>query len=806
MRTEKLRLLVGTALALNLGAGAHIAWADDAAVKASAGGVEELIVTAQKRPENVQDVPMSVSAFSGDQLQKANLATVADATRFAPSVAVTASTNNRNASIIMRNVGTSGTNPGTDQDVGVFIDGVYVQVAGPVFSELADISTVEILRGPQGTLYGRNTPVGAINVTTRAPTSKFEAENTFQVGDYGQVKVTGLIGGGIAENLSGRLSYWVDKNDGTLKNIYDNNWVNNQNQSGARGRLRWTPDTDTTVDVIAYYSHAQSNMNTATQVNPLGAGGIVFGYNPVPTSIATSPFVIAQTAANPGHPYVVPGKWEVNSEDGAADITNMYGLSVQGERAFPAINASVTDILAYSSYYDHAPNQGPGGLPLDITTNEQIDNIRSISNELRIASDKKQRIEYIAGLYYYHSDLTYNANTTVGTQANRVFPAATGGGGKIPAGNTQTLVYYQPTEAIAAFGQATFNVTDQFRVTAGGRWSEDKKTGSISAILSNVTGAALSPVFIANQGGSGAISASRNDTGKTWSLGAQYDVASGVMAYVTSGSGYKDGGFNSRSAVVTPFAFDPETSLTYEAGVKSTLFDHRLVLNADVFEMLVHDYQQSTLLPGGTGFVIGNAGNFRNDGVEVDAQAAPIEQLTLSASGSYIDSKITAGASQLTCDTNYPFAGSAPPATSGPYTDATKKYCNFNGLTLPYAPKWRSSLTARWEQPLANTGLRWFASAGMSYQSSQYMDASLDPRSLQKGYALYNASLGLTPEGAKWRVSFWIKNLTDHQYFVAEASQTQAANISGGGTAAANGFIGWLGTPRMFGLEANYHW
>ena len=169
MPKTKLSLIAGTALALSLGADIHLAAAAEADTANKTVGVEELVVTAEKRPENIQDVPMSVSAFSGDSLTRSNIANIADLSRFTPSVSIQSSTNNRNSSITMRNVGTAGTNPGTDQDVGIFIDGVYMQVAGPVYSELTDISTVEILRGPQGTLYGRNTPVGAINITSNAP-------------------------------------------------------------------------------------------------------------------------------------------------------------------------------------------------------------------------------------------------------------------------------------------------------------------------------------------------------------------------------------------------------------------------------------------------------------------------------------------------------------------------------------------------------------------------------------------------------------------------------------------------------------
>jgi iron complex outermembrane receptor protein len=769
-------------------------------------GVEEVVVTAQKRPENIQSVPMSVSAFSGDQLAKANISTVAEISRFVPSLSIQQSTNNRNSSIILRNVGTSGTNPGTDQDVGVFIDGVYVQVAGPVYSELSDISTLEVLRGPQGTLYGRNTPVGAINITTRAPTNQFEAENTVQYGDSNRFKLTGLIGGGLTPTLAGRVSYWYTGDNGEFRNIYDGSKTGRDRKAGVRGRLRWSPADATTVDLIGYYSHAKAVGTNGKAVDPLGPGGLVFGYNPTPTSIATSPFVIAQTASNPSHPYVVPGKFEVNAEDPSVNVTNMYGFSGQATHGLPQINATLTDILAFNSYYDHTPNQSPGSLPLSIAVNEQRDRINATSNEFRISSNDKQKVDYIFGTYYYHSKVHYDAITTVESQANRVFPATTGGGGRIPAGNRQTLTYHQTTNAIALFGQATLNMTDQFRLTAGGRWSQDKKSSSISAVLSNITGAAVSPVFIANQGGGGALTGKRNDSDFTWSAGAQYDLADGVMAYALAGSGYKDGGFNSRSAVVTPYTFEPETSQTYELGVKSTLFDRKLLLNVDVFRMKVEDYQQSTLTPAGVGFVIGNAGTFRNQGIEADAQARPIEPLSLKASMSYIKSKILSGADRQTCDTTYPFQGSTPPPSSGPFSDATHTFCNFNGLSLPYAPKFRGSLAGRWEQPLTSSGLRWFVSGSVNYQGSQYLDASLDPRSHQDGYALYDGSIGITTEDADWRVSLWGKNLSNHEYFISEAAQTQGANVSGGGTRPVNGFIGWMGLPRTYGIEVNHRW
>lgn len=764
--------------------------------------VEEVVVTAEKRPENVQSVGMSISAFSGSQIEKQNISNAADLARFVPGLSINQANNNRNSQISIRNVGTAGTNPGTEPDVGVFVDGVFLPVAGPIYGELTDISTVEVLRGPQGTLYGRNTPMGAINITTRAPSQAREGMLDLEYGDFNHVRVKGYVGGGLTDDLAGRLSFWSDSNAGYLKNLYNDSRVDKKTEIGARGRLRWTPDADTTLDLIGYYGRIDAENNSGMQVDPLGPGGIVFGYSPVPTSFATSPFVIAQKATNPLHPYVVPGKWEVNSARGSPDETTTWGVSMQASRELSGIQATVTDILAYNSYADSAPDNAPGSLPLDITSNLQDDALRTTSNELRIVSSGKHFIDYVTGLYLFHNELTYTAARVTQAMANRNFPPAQGGGGPLNLGDASTLVFDQTTNAAAIYAQATAHLRDDTRLIGGLRYSYDHKTSTIVQTVGNAVSGAVSGPFLKQIGGNAALAGRIASHSLTWTASVQHDLTDEVMLYALASSGFKDGGFNSRSATALPYAFDPETSLNYEAGAKTSLFERRVILNLDVFRTVVHDYQQSTLSPAGIGFIVSNAGNFRNQGIEADLQARPIAPLSFNASASYVDSVITGGAEHLQCDISYPFIGSAPPASSGPYADASHKTCNFDGLTLPNAPKWQGSLAGRWEQPLAGTGFKWFVAANVSAQTSVYLDPSLDPRSRQAGYALWGGLLGIEAQDDHWRVQLWGRNLTDRRYFLAAAPQTQAAFVSAGGTKAANGFIAWPGQPRTFGLEA----
>jgi len=780
------------------------------------GAIETVVVTAEKRPENVQSVGLSITAYSGEQLERANITSVADLATRVPSLTINQSNNNRNSQVEIRNVGTSGTNPGTEPDVGIFLDGVFIPVGGPIYSEISDISTVEVLRGPQGTLYGRNTPVGAINITTQAPTQDTQAGVTVQYGNYNLVRATGFLNGGITDDLAGRLSVWKDSHSGYLTNLYTNAPVWNGDKYGGRGRLQWTPDADTVVDIIGYYSYMTTDGTNGVQVNPLGPGGIVFGYSPTPVSFAASPFVIAQKATNPTHPYVVPGPWQVNSATPAFNQTAMWGVSAQVSRNLPGIDATLVDLAAYNSYFDFSPNVGPGQLPLDLATNAQRDLIGSTSNELRLVSNGTHFLDYVAGVYVFHDDLGYRALLTIDSQANRVYPKTNCGGVTTCStnqGDRSDLNYHQYTNAAAVYGQATAHLTDDLRLIGGLRYSYDHKGSQINQTLSNVGLGTVSAAFLFNQTGSAtgpktaALSGKLTDHSLTWLAGAQYDVMTDVMLYATASNGFKDGGFNSRSASATPYVFNPETSLNYEVGIKSLWFDNRLLVNLDAFRMLVHGYQQSTLLPTGSGFVIGNAGNFQNQGFELDSQIHPIDPLSINVSGSFIDSLITGGAEHATCDSSYPFAGSSPPASSGKFFNGANATngCNFDGLTLPYAPKWHWSVGARWEQPWMNSSnWNWFVSGTLSGQSSEYMDATLDPRSFQSAYMLFDASAGVEDSDGRWRIDLWGKNLGNERYFTTEAAQTQGAQINGGGTAAANGFIGWLAVPRTFGVEGSY--
>ena len=761
------RLLAGTAMTLAMAAAAP----DALAAEANAVELETLVVTATKRAENIQDVPMSVSAVSGDYLEKAGVANATDLARFIPSVAITQSNNNRNTTIFVRGIGTSGTNPGIESSVGIFIDGVYILASGPLQSNLQDVSTVEVLRGPQGTLYGRNTPVGAINITTRAPTQAFEGMVALRSGDYDDRQISGYVGGGLSDTLAGRLSFWLADRDGYETNLYTGKDVNGVNQYGVRGRLKWTPSDRLTGNFIGYFTRMHSNCCTADQLAPTS-----------PTGIATPGFLAA--AAATGHPFrnFTEGDHVVDDNFESLDLTEVYGASATFD--YDLAGHTLTSITAFNGYTDDIRQLAADMLPQATATGAQYLRAEGWSEELRIASPADQKLTYLGGIYLFAESMTYTTLTTLDVNANRVMaPNRT----FIP-GDSGFFYYTQKTRSAAAFGQATYNVTDQLRFTGGLRYSSDEKHSYIDAVSNPTASAAARAVFPTNHLGK----LHRKENKLTWSASVQYDITPDIMAYAIAATGYKTGGYNARAAAVgIPIEFNAENSKTYEAGIKSVWLENRLVLNADIYKMTLSAFQDSILNPlTGTGFIVANAGDREVKGLEADAQFHPIQPLTIKGTAAYMDAEFT----------DY----SAGQCYNGKVANGTKPgTCNYNGLTPAQSPKWAWSLAAQWQAPLLDTGLEWFANGDVSYTGTKFLEPTLDPRSIQPSVTLYGARIGISSPTRNWRISLYGKNLSNESYYAQKTTQPLNAFISGGGTAPAGGFVGWYAPPRTVGVEAS---
>lgn len=732
--------------------------------------VETVVVTAQKRAEDIQDVPMSVSAVSGDQIEKRGVTNVAELARFLPSVAITQSNNNRNTTVFVRGVGTSGTNPGIEASVGLFLDGVYLPAAGPIQVNLQDLASLEVLRGPQGTLYGRNTPVGAINITTRTPQQAPEGMLTGTLGNYGDKRIAGYLGGGLTDNLAGRISFWLADREGYEHNLFTGDDVNGSTQKGLRGRLKWEPAEDVDVHFIAYYANINSHCCTPDVINPTG-----------PRGIAKPGFLAASAAA--GRPFrnltdrdhVVDDDYEGRNE------TDSYGASLQIDKDLWG-GHTLTSITAYNAYDDNITQLAADSVPLDVTRGFQRLVAEIYSQEFRVLSPADQRLQYIAGVYLFRENMTYDTHSTAGTQATRVFA----GNARVIPGEFNHFYYRQGTKSAAAFGQMTFNVTETFRLTGGARYSWDKKDSFIASVNSPVGTPQFRSAYPINIVGD----VGRDETKFTWSLGAQYELTDNVMAYVLAATGYKTGGFNARAAAPnTPFEFDAETSMNYEAGLKSTLLNGSLVLNVNVYRTTLKDFQDSLLNPvTGTGFIVGNAGERRAQGVEADARWRATRELSFTGSLAYNDAEFTDYTAGQ-CYTGQTANGTRPGS------------CNYNGVTPSQNPKWQWSLAFQWNHDLDFKDLALFAQGDVSFTDDQFLTPTLDPRSFEKSYTLFGLRAGVEAQDGRWRLSAYGKNLSDETYYLQTSPHPLGFLMSAGGTAAVDSFVGWYGPPRTYGVE-----
>ena len=654
--------------------------------------LDAIVVTAQKRAENVQDVPMSVSAYSGQMLERAGVSSITDLATSVPSLSVEQSSNARNTAITIRGIGSSGTNPGIEPSVGVFVDGVYLPTAGMIQGELLDIEAVEILRGPQGTLYGRNTPVGAINITTLRPSKDFQARIRVGGGDYELRHATAYVSGPLSDGVYGSASFWIRERDGYEANLFSGRPTNDASTYGGRVRLAWDVTEDLRVDLIGAQVMTSQTCCVPDHIDPTG-----------PFGVATAGFLAGQAAL--GTPFRNFGNLDrvVDANDNGYDDIKNTSLSAQIEWSVPG--HTLTSITSYQKW-DNSARVQTGALPSDVLSNRQSTVYDTWSQEFRIASSGEGRLDYMGGLYLFAQDTDYFQSLEAGPGANRVFPAANCGAPapcRVFVGDTAFSNFDQKTRSWALFGTATFRVTDRFHVAGGLRYSYDEKTADIDH---DVSPGASVPWFRQNAPNPiGRVT--RDEDSVTWSANARYHVSSDVMLFATAANGFKSGGFNSRRvAPGTPFEFDREKSMTYEAGVKSELLDRRLVLNLTAFHMTLEDFQESVLNPlPGVGFIVGNAGEREVQGIEIDVRARPTRALSIDGGVSYMDAEFT--------------DRSAGPCAVGQTPNGTSPgSCNFNGLTPERSPKWKGSIAAQYTHDLSEA-LQLVGRAEVTYRSSQ---------------------------------------------------------------------------------------
>lgn len=731
---------------------------------ADSGG-EEITVTARRQEERAQDVPITLAVVSGNALERTGGYTLPDIQARTPSLTAYNS-NPRNSSVGIRGIGVSSASDGLDTSVGVYIDNVYLGRPGMALADLIDVERVEVLRGPQGTLFGRNNSAGVLNITTRKPEFEFGGSAELSVGNYGynqeRVSVTGPI---IDDLLAFRVTGFNTARKGVLPNAKTGVAGNSIGRSGLRAQLLAQPNDDLTVRLIADYSREDDTCCvSATKVV-------------LPASLSANTGRTLQALAALGY---VPTANATSSRNNAIQnmITDQKGVSLQADWALGG-GLNLTSISAWR-YWHFAPLQDSDSTPLDvIQVNVAQTKTNQYSQELRLASDPG-RFNWQVGAFVFHNRLRdhfilnqfgYDASAFYTTYARLANPAAAAI--VIAPGSQYIDDVDTSVTSFAGFGQANFEIVDGLTLTGGIRYTRDKREGtSVTSIVGTPNPATSLPFN---------YDVTVKDSNVSYLLSASYKVSPDVLLYASYSTGYKGSGLNLNSAVTpgTPLVLDPEKVRNWEAGIKSELFGQRLTLNLSAFWTELSGLQANIVPTNGNRSYLANVGDVRSRGVEVDANWRVTRELTLTANGSYNQAIYT----------SYPNAP-CPVGVTG--------VCNLTGRPLWQAPKWIGNLIVDYERPLTEH-VDGYAIAQLSYRSWVFGAADDGPYSRIPGYAVANVRAGVKFADGQYDLSAWINNLFDKRYF----QNLTTAQIVGASPFA---YQGQLGAPRTVGatFRANF--
>ena len=778
-------------------------------------GGGDIVVTARRRAETVQTVPIAMSVIGGTALAETGAYNVSRLTQLQPTLQFY-STNPRNSAANVRGLGAPFglTNDGIEQGVGIYVDQVYYSRIASATFDFTDTERIEVLRGPQGTLYGKNTTAGAINIYTRKPSFTPEARIELTTGNYQFIQAKASVSGPlIPDKLAIRLSAAVTERDGTVRNVASGKDLNAQDNKSVRGQLYWKPTA--TLDLALSGDYGQQNPNCCVQYY-------------VRTGATQRPLTRQYAALAAAQGYVVPS---TNAFDRVTDVDTplrarqeLGGVSLLGNLDLGA--ATITSVSAWRFWHwDPSNDRDFIGLPIT-TVSANPSQQTQYSQELRIASNGKRTLDYVLGAFYFYQTIDTQGLQVQGPAASAFLLNPTSANSKNPAvlnGLTSRNTIGFTNTSAALFGKLTWHVTDRFQIAPGLRLNYDKKDGDYVSTVTTGTGAVLNCSATAQAGSSvvrdqcGVLSPqSYQPSFDNWNVSgditAAYTVTSDVHAYATYARSYKSGGINlsglpldgNNAPILSSATVKPEKVNHFELGLKTQMLDRRLTLNLAGFWTEISDYQ-ATVTNNQIGVLRGylaNAGKVRTRGLEFDSAFRPTSRFSVYANGAYTDAKyvkfvdapcppeLSGG---TTADATHPAspAGQAGTSTTPSYSPAN---CDISGQRLPGVSKWAFSYGAEYDLPATLGGLD--GQVYLGYDGSYRSTFSSNPsRSLYtdiKGYALSNFRLGFKAKDS-WNVFGWLRNAFDRNYYEVLALQSGSTGL----------VVGQPGDPRTYGLTVS---
>jgi iron complex outermembrane receptor protein len=826
IRRVPLRQGVALVFAMSGAMAAGSSWAQQAVNQpaASQPTLTEIIVTAQKREQNIQDVPISVIALSAQQLKDGGVTDIKNLQALTPGLTVTSTTSENVTTARIRGIGTVGDNPGLESSVGVVIDGVYRPRNGVGFGNLGEIEQIEILEGPQGELFGKNNDAGVINIVTKRPSTTFGVTAEATGGNYNDREINASVTGPLGDISAGRFYAGYQKRDGFMHintglGPNSDDKTDNRNFYTMRGQYLITPTDAVNFLVIGDYSKRNESCCGAVQVASSPFAGIAGALASVP-QLGGQPGTTAES--------IPPSVFSRQAYANQPIRQQIRDMGISGELSWDLGPAKLTSITAWRDNTVIAGNDldytGIDILQSPANTGNQTD-FKQASEELRLAG-RSGPLDWLVG-GFFSSELLATSSAVYAGNAWDLYisglasaaagvnppnflliPGFTGsppGQTFIPGVSGQQDFFHQTSKSYAFFTNETYNITRGLDLTAGLRYTSEKKTadstyvdpdgGSACGRLLRPSGIATSPYapsFLLGYGCATLFNPFFNGQSTHQSLTEgnvsgtvklSYRFTDDVMAYVSWANGYKAGGYNLARVTsltgpegqLTPnlnTEFPRETVQSYELGIKSVLADRTVRLNASVFDQKYTNFQLNTYT--GIQFVVSSIRKVESKGAEFDTSwATPLSGLNLSGGVTYAFTNITNFGDSLSLFAPSTLTASPPRLNN----------------RLSFAPMWSGVVAATYTVPIS-ASLEFRASVNEKYSSSYNTGSDLDPRKLQGAYGLLNGRLGLGAPDGKWTVEIWGANLTNKVYYQVGFD----APIQYGGIDA------FLADPRTFGI------
>jgi iron complex outermembrane receptor protein len=730
-RTRKYRLLAGGVLSVSAAALQGAITPAAAQTKDPIAQIEEVVVTARRREERLQDAPVAVTALSAEALQTRGVESVDQIAKFAPSIrfdgAAALSGGNYNATVFIRGVGQNDFAIFSDPGVGVYVDGVYYARSIGGTMDAFDVSRIEVLRGPQGTLFGKNTIGGAVVISTEKPSSQFGSKIEGTIGSLDRRDLKGNINIPLSDKVALRLSAARLTRDGYGKRLTTGDDLGDRNATAARAQLRWQASDNVTVDLSADYTRAREH-SAPQKLLVIGAvPGFVIGpfmpnYN---TYVAPSQGVTAPNGAKAlNTSFLTDDPFTTYGTGPNVNDLDLWGTSATvdwdlGNVSFKSITAVRGLTATFARDGDNTP------FTFRETFNHDVQ--AQYSQEFQLSGLAfGDKLTWVTGAYVFKergTDSGY-AKLALGL-APGVSP---------PPYSPSAGVYTKVTSTTyALFAQGSYSLTERLSATVGARLNRDDKDY------------VLDHRRIRDGGVIAQVAKSGSWDSFTPKLGLEFKATPDVLLYASAGKGFKSGGFNARplndASEVTEY--QPETLLTYELGAKTAWLDRRLILNlAGYFS----DYQdiQVTVNQTPRNFVA-NAAAGEVKGVELELQARPTVNWSFNFGAGYMDAKYTEVGSGLA-------AGQVLPITLATH--------------FVKAPEWTANGGVEYSRELSAGG-RIVARVDWTYYSTVYNDVANDPDLTQPGYDLFGARIGYTSPDQLWQAALFGSNLSDERYMVS---------------------------------------